>query len=146
MVTDQLRQVQRLSPHPYVQSTDDSWMRLVRAHYWLVADSDFRHAAYWRDQVTLAEAAFVADRQARVSNAPDHVRAQQPVVLSDMIRRAVVEGYGYAARRPYRGGVDVPFQHFTMWDGDGGFESGSVCNTRTLSNGLDSPLLEGGRR
>lgn len=129
MVTPAAHQARDVSPvalHPFIASTSDPWLRLVRAYYWSVVDMDFRHAEYWRQQVAECHRLAVAAVGRRSANEPDHIRARRDQIQRDQIGRAMIEGYAAASKKPYRGGVPVP-----------GFESGSVCNTRTLSHGGD---------
>lgn len=101
--------------HPYLQATPFPAERLSRAYFWSVIDADFRHGDYWRGQIEEARAGLVAWAGDRTAD----------VALWD--RRSMIEGYEMASKCR-RQVVALPV----------GFESGSVCNTRTLSNGLDS--------
>lgn len=37
--------------HPFIESEIDPYERLRVAHFWEVADRDFRNAEYWRSQI-----------------------------------------------------------------------------------------------
>jgi len=108
--------------HPYLLLTSDPFTRLTRAAFWQAADPDFRHAAYWREQVARClgdfEASFVPH-----PNWPADVVERRSALHLVQSATAFRTGYELANKRRVLS-VDVP-----------GFKSGSVCNTRTLSHG-----------
>lgn len=83
--------------HAYLASASTPFDRLVRAYFWHVQDADFRHAQYWRDQVTEAEA--------ELSRSLESARNPQSVELIQ--RNAMLTAYQAAdkvKRRPVTGG------------------------------------------
>ena len=90
------------SLHPFLASAPDAFTRLVRAHFYLVADMDFRHAAYWRDQIDMCEQSLKADVTARCGK-PES--ADQ--VYRCISRNAICAGYAQANRVSLRS-VVVP--------------------------------------
>lgn len=110
--------------HPYIVTAESPFMRLVRACFWQAADPDFRHAAYWRQQVEQCQGDFEAAFTPH-PNVPADVVARRRALHVAQVAIAIAQGYALANKRRVLS-VDVP-----------GFDSGSVCNTRTLSNGLD---------
>jgi len=116
------------SLHPYIANATSPYLRLVRAHYWFVVDMDFRHVGYWREQIAICEADFLAQGVGG-SNVPEAVRERRKALIRQQVGEAMREAYASSQKRFHRGGCDVPQC--------GLFESGSVCNTRTLSPGGD---------
>lgn len=109
--------------HPYLASVEP-FQRLVRACFWQAVDPDFRHAPYWREQVEQCQADYDAAFVVH-PNWPADVAARRSALHRQQSAVAFRTGFELANKRRVLS-VDVP-----------GFQSGSVCNTRTLSNGLD---------
>ena len=110
--------------HPYVASAGSEFHRLVRACFWQAVDPDWRHSAYWREQVEQCQGDFLASFVVH-PNWPADVAERRRVLHRDQTAVAFRTGYELATKRRALS-VTVP-----------GFQSGSLCNTRTLSNGLD---------
>lgn len=94
--------------HPYLQACPDPYLRLVRAFYWSVTDTDFRHAAYWRDQVEECLRLAVVAVGTRSPNKPPEVRVRRDRIQQEQIGRAMIDGYASVSRKWHRGGCDVP--------------------------------------
>lgn len=122
-----------VSLHPYLESVADPFTRLARACYWQAADPDFRHSAYWRDQVAQCERLYLDAFQPQAS---------WPVEVVE--RRKALHAAQCAVA--YRTGYELANKRRVLSVGVPGFESGSVCNTRTLSHGWDSLPISGGAR
>lgn len=98
-----------LSPlHPFLQSTTVDFERVVRAAYWLVADMDWRHTSYWRDQLDTAERMFMFSAQIRDANESPDLKEQRDRLQRQLLLRAVSVGFENASRRPYRLPVPIP--------------------------------------
>jgi len=108
--------------HPYLAAVGDPFTRLTRACFWQAVDPDFRHAAYWREQVEQCAGDFVSAFVPH-PNWPADVAERRRALHREQSAVAFRTGYELANKRRVLS-VDVP-----------GFESGSVCNTRTLSHG-----------
>ncbi|WP_068637254.1 hypothetical protein [Thauera butanivorans] len=92
--------------HPYLAATDCAFTRLVRANYWFVADLDHRNAQYWRDQVALCEAQFIA-QSVGSANVPADVLERRQRLVRDQVGVAMRTGYEAASKRWHKGGTDV---------------------------------------
>ncbi|NMG32344.1 hypothetical protein [Aromatoleum evansii] len=90
----------RVVLHPFLASAELPFMRLRRACFWQLADTDFRHAAYWRVQVeecVLQLVAWLMDG----NGSPE--AAQR---CREAVTRAMVSGWSDAAYRRVQ--VEVP--------------------------------------
>ncbi len=98
------------SLHPYLSSTDDPAIRLVRAHYWFVVDMNCNHTAYWRDQIAQCEAAYTAYRSAQYQSRSQAERDHySPPNIGRELLDFVRLGYEAAARKPWGGkNVSIP--------------------------------------
>ncbi|MCV2216864.1 hypothetical protein [Thauera sp. Sel9] len=94
--------------HPYLASTDCAFTRLVRANYWLIADTDFRNAQYWRDQVALCEQQYVA-QSIGAANIPQDVKERRQRLVREQVGVAMRTGYEAASKRWHKGGTDVAY-------------------------------------
>ena len=108
--------------HPYLSAVADPFTRLARACFWQAADPDWRHSAYWRDQVEQCRVQFIESFRPQASWPADALERRQRL-HREQVAVAFRTGYELANKRRVLS-VGVP-----------GFESGSVCNTRTLCHG-----------
>ncbi|MBS1210081.1 MAG: hypothetical protein H6R19_2479 [Proteobacteria bacterium] len=88
--------------HPFLASTDDPYIRLVRAYLWQILDADFRHAGYWRNQVLEAEKDFLDS-----VNSKSQTRPVQLETLQQLRKNALVSAFEVSAMRK-RQAVPVP--------------------------------------
>lgn len=93
--------------HPYLALTPDPFTRLYRAWFWFVADMDFRHAPYWREQIRLCEEGVLSQHLGS-QNMPADVRERREVLVKQQLGIAMREGMAAGTRRTHRGGVDMP--------------------------------------
>lgn len=91
--------------HPYLASTDDPFLRLVRAYYWFVNDPDFRNNDYWREQIAICEVGFL-QQSIGPESMPSEVRARRQKLVLEQAGVAMREAY--IARLYHRGGVSIP--------------------------------------
>ncbi|MCV2216223.1 hypothetical protein [Thauera sp. Sel9] len=93
--------------HPYFAATECAFTRLVRAHFWFIADMDFRNAQYWRDQVQECERLFL-NQSVGGPNVPEAVQERRRKLVQEQLGVAMRTGYQMASKRWHRGGTDVP--------------------------------------
>lgn len=93
--------------HPYLAVCPEPFHRLVRAYFWSVTDTDFRHAEYWRQQVEECLRLAILAIGTRSPNEPPHVKERRDQLQREQLGKAMIDGYAAAGRRFHRGGCDV---------------------------------------